>query len=643
MTTDTTDSMLQDELARACAQRDAMHQRLLRIRNDVERHLQTNMAALIAMLDLLQDSGLGAAQVEYVLTARRSAEAIRSVLTSLMDATDLSGRPVLGEMQTFDLRLVVDEVMQLCQLQGLRAQEARCAVCVDEAVPGLVRGYPGLVRRMVGAAAQRLMTALRQGQMRCLVRLLHAQGEELLVRLTLEVRGEVRGADELGPFADEATAQKAHEARIVGAASLHAQGVDLFWDIPLLLPHTGLPELPSPVSVAGKRLVVVDADATWREVLREYAYLWGCTAEEATAGEEAMALAWEGQQGGNPVHLLVVDEPEDMSAEDLARAVRRQEALAGVRLVRLTSASRPGDAQRMQQAGYDGYFVKPMDRDSLREALELVLGAAAVGPSALLITRHTVAEARKWRRGALVVAQGPAARQLGLLLTQAGFSFDTVASWPEAVTSLAQERPGVVFWVEEEGGPDTAAALRELRQRGVDVPVVLVRSQPGPVPPECAAFLTLPIDVTEFSRVLDAVVPTAMGERGERGREAPVDVEALLQQLDGDRGTLMDILQDFVAEAEARTAELAEAARVGDFALAADKAWALRGMAGNVRASTLALRAEMAELAARRGDRRKCLTLAHDVRAEIARVRAVVEAMGGEASAWRPHQDSNLG
>ncbi len=622
------DSMMENELARAMAERDALYNRLLRIREKVERHLQTNMAALIAMLDLLEDSGLGAAQVEYVLTARRSAESIRSILAGLVDEADLSSRPSLGEMQTFDLRLVIDEVMQLCHLQGLRVQETRCAVCVDEGLPGLVRGYPGLLRRMLGAAAQRIMTALRRGAMRCLVRLLHAQGDELTVRILLEVRGEVRGMEGVGPFADETTAQKAQEARIVGTLQAHPQGFDVLWDIPLSLPQGGAPELPSPVPVVGKHLLVVDRESTWCEVLREYAYLWGCTIQEASTGAEALRLLWEAQEQVRPVHLVIVDEPEDMGAEELARAVRRQETLFGVRLVRLTSTSRPGDAQRMQQAGYDGYFVKPMDRDSLREALELVLGAVQVGQSPMLITRHTVAEARKWRRGALVVAQGPAARQLGLLLTQAGFSFETVGSWEDAVDALRQDRPSIVFWVETEDALDVGSALRALHQEGVDVPVVLVRSQRGPVPPECAASLTLPVDVVEFSRVLDAVVPTTGGERGERGREAPLDIEALLQQLDHDRTALGDILRDFLYEAEARIDELAAAAAAGDFAQAADKAWALRGMAGNVRASTMALRAEMAELAARRGDGRKCLALVQDLRSEIQRVRAVVEAMG---------------
>ncbi|MBZ4685200.1 MAG: domain S-box [Desulfomicrobiaceae bacterium] len=621
---------LHEELARACAERDAVQNRLVRIREKVERHLQTNMAALVAMLDLLQDSGLGAAQVEYVLTARRSAEAIRSVLSALLDETDLSPRSRLGAAQTFDLRLVVDDIMQLCHLQGARLSETGCAVAIDEAVPGLVRGYPGLLRRMIGSIAQRIVGGLRRGQMRCVVRLMHAQGEEVMVRVTLEVRGEVRGLDDMSPFADASTAHKAQEAHIVAAVVEHPQGFDVSWDIPLGLPQSGSPDLPAPVSIAGRRILVVDQEESWRQVLREYAYLWGCTLEEVASGKEAVQSLHRAREAGQSFHVVVVDDPEDMPAEDLARSIRRDSAWEGMRLVRLASASRPGDAQRMHDAGFDGYFVKPMDRDSLREALELVLGSAAVHQSPMLITRHTVAEARKWRRGALVVARGAAARQLELLLTQAEFSFQTVDSWNAAVLRLAQERPGIVFWVEEEGGPEVDASLRALRQSGRDVPVVLVRSHPGAVPPECAAALTLPIDVVEFARVLDAVVPVVGGERGERTRESVLDVEALLQQLDQDRTTLRDIVQDFVHEAAARIDELALAVSREDFAAATEKAWSLRGMAGNVRASTMALRAEMVELAARRGDGRKCLALLQDLCSELERVRAVVEALGGE-------------
>ncbi|MEJ5243156.1 MAG: response regulator [Desulfomicrobiaceae bacterium] len=621
---------LHEELARVCAERDAVQDRLVRIRETVERHLQTNMAALVAMLDLLQDSGLGAAQVEYVLTARRSAETIRSILSSLLDETDLSPRPRLGAAQTFDLRLVVDDIMQLCHLQGARLAETGCAVAIDEAVPGLVRGYPGLLRRMIGSIAQRIVGGVRRAQMRCVVRLLQVQGEEIVVRVTLEVRGEVRALEEVTPFADASTAHKAQEAHIVAAVVEHPQGFDVSWDIPLGLPQSGSPELPAPVSIAGRRILVVDQEESWREVLREYAYLWGCTLEEVTSGREAVQSLHRAREAGQSFHVVVVDDPEDMPAEDFARGIRRDPAWEGMRLVRLTSASRPGDAQRMYDAGFDGYFVKPMDRDSLREALELVLGSASVGQSPMLITRHTVAEARKWRCGALVVARGAAARQLELLLSQAEFSFQTVESWNEAVLRLAQERPGIVFWVEEEGA-QVDASLRALRQSGRDVPVVLVRSQPGEVPPECVAALTLPVDVVEFSRVLDAVVPMVGGERGERSRESVLDVEALLQQLDQDRAALRDIVQDFVREAAGRIDELAQAIAQEDFVRATDKAWSLRGMAGNVRAATMALRAEMVELAARRGDGRKCLALVQDLCGELERVRAVAQALGGES------------
>jgi hypothetical protein len=45
----------------------------------------------------------------------------------------------------------------------------------------------------------------------------------------------------------------------------------------------------------------------------------------------------------------------------------------------------------------------------------------------------------------------------------------------------------------------------------------------------------------------------------------------------------------------------------------------------------MALRAEMVELAARRGDGRKCLALVQDLCGELERVRAVAQALGGES------------
>jgi CheY-like chemotaxis protein/HPt (histidine-containing phosphotransfer) domain-containing protein len=627
-----------EELQRLYSENNLIQERILRIREGLERNLQPAVASVSAMLDLLQDSGLNASQTEYVVAAKRSAETIRSSISTIIDETNIYQNQILGEMHTFDLHLLLDDIVQLCRTSIIRSDEVACDVDIDASLPSALQGYPGLLRRILGAAAQRLIMGLRRGQVQFQATLLGATAEAVRVGLTVVAHGELRGMELESPFPDLHLAQQAREAGVQGRIELGDGRLEVAWEVEMHLPASGRLDLPRPVPVEGKRILVVDGDPAWRDVLREYAYLWGASLQETVSGAEAVRMLSLAQEEGQPFSLLLVDEPEDMDLAELVRVVRRQEALGSLRLVRLSSAARPGDARRMYAMGFDAYFVKPMTRETLREALELVLGFVAPGQTPVLITRHTVAEARRWRREVLIIAQEPTARHLVLLLGQAGFSWDVVASLEAAREWLQRERPGLVFW--EEGLGD-AGDVAQLVQGAGNIPWVAVRWSSKQQTLPCSASLSLPVDVTEFARVLDTLAPLAGMDRSERGQDAEVDVEALLQQLDGDQRALVEILGDFVVEADQRVAEFAALVSQNDFGAAKEKAWALRGMAGNVRASSLALRAEMAEQAALRGDGRKCLALVHDLRLAIQRVRNVVNVLAMDGAPTRTRTWAN--
>ncbi|WP_242370702.1 MULTISPECIES: PAS domain S-box protein [Anaeromyxobacter] len=60
----------------------------------------------------------------------------------------------------------------------------------------------------------------------------------------------------------------------------------------------------------------------------------------------------------------------DLDGYEVARALRRDEALRGTRLVAVTGYAQPEDRQRAQDAGFDGHLAKPLNPDELERALE---------------------------------------------------------------------------------------------------------------------------------------------------------------------------------------------------------------------------------------------------------------------------------
>ena len=55
---------------------------------------------------------------------------------------------------------------------------------------------------------------------------------------------------------------------------------------------------------------------------------------------------------------------------DLARRMRAQEATADSILVAITGWGQPSDRQKAKEAGFDDYFVKPVELEAIRGLLE---------------------------------------------------------------------------------------------------------------------------------------------------------------------------------------------------------------------------------------------------------------------------------
>jgi two-component system, chemotaxis family, CheB/CheR fusion protein len=101
-------------------------------------------------------------------------------------------------------------------------------------------------------------------------------------------------------------------------------------------------------------------------------------------------VAYNGPQGIERAHEL---RPEVVLCDiglpgtdgyEVARALRRDDALEGVYLVALTGYARPEDVQRASEAGFDAHLAKPPLVHRLRELLATVprsrSGASAVDP-----------------------------------------------------------------------------------------------------------------------------------------------------------------------------------------------------------------------------------------------------------------------
>ncbi len=122
---------------------------------------------------------------------------------------------------------------------------------------------------------------------------------------------------------------------------------------------------PESVGARGRRLLVVDDNRDAADSLGLLLGFDGHDVRVAYAGQQALAIAREFQP---EVAIIDLGLP-DLSGYDVAKQIRREPALAGIRLIALTGWGQAEHQQRARDAGFDHHLIKPADPDTLQALL----------------------------------------------------------------------------------------------------------------------------------------------------------------------------------------------------------------------------------------------------------------------------------
>lgn len=112
-----------------------------------------------------------------------------------------------------------------------------------------------------------------------------------------------------------------------------------------------------------KKILIIDDHAQSRQLVKWALAESGFQLYEASNGEAGVNIA----RHVNPdLVLLDVVMPGARDGYQVCAELRADEALAGVKIILLSSNDQPQDRQRGQQAGANAYLAKPFKPASLR-------------------------------------------------------------------------------------------------------------------------------------------------------------------------------------------------------------------------------------------------------------------------------------
>jgi CheY-like chemotaxis protein len=352
----------------------------------------------------------------------------------------------------------------------------------------------------------------------------------------------------------------------------------------------------------GRRVLVVDDNATNRSVLRHYLTAWGVESEEVADGPQGLAALRAGVGGGQPYDIAILDyQMPGMDGLELAQTIRAEPGLASLKLVLLTSIVQRGEVEQARQAGIDAYLTKPIRPTQLSDCLALMLGQAAVRErqAALLVTAHTVAALQNGQRPLVLVAEDNTFNQkLAVwLLEKLGYRADVAANGQEAVAAVGRIAYTAVFMDCQMPEMDGFEATRLIRQQETGAgkrrtPIIAMTANAVQGDRErCLAvgmddYLTKPITPEALSGALGRWV--GVEEETTEGTPSPAqttqEVEELVRRVGGDEGLLGQVAELFAVEYPPMVAAVREAMGRQDAGALQRAAHTLKGAVGNLAA-----------------------------------------------------------
>jgi signal transduction histidine kinase/CheY-like chemotaxis protein/HPt (histidine-containing phosphotransfer) domain-containing protein len=356
---------------------------------NMSHEIRTPMNGVLGMLELLLEGELSSRQRRFAQTAFRSGESLLHIVNGVLDLSKIEAGKLQLSPEPFNLQTMIEEAVELFA-GAARAKRINLAHMIAEDLPPIVVGDEGRIRQVLTNVLGNAVKFTQTGEVVLYVTATDTGRDEVKVEFRVRDTGIGIPRDKQHEVFDVFAQGDQTTTRRYGGTGLGLSiarqlcelmggsigvesepGVGSVFEFFVTVQRAADEPFEEPAQswpmLKGRSAIVVDDNPTNLEILQNHLTRVGVRTRLVTNADAALGVLQESADTGVKFDFILIDKIlPTMDGCELARRIRADETLSGIRIIILSSSE---DLSDVNCCDIEHWLMKPVRRSELYDCL----------------------------------------------------------------------------------------------------------------------------------------------------------------------------------------------------------------------------------------------------------------------------------